>query len=260
MAGHTKVELAELLGYTPQFIGQLEACKNVPSRKVAEDLDTFFKSDGVFLRLWENINDTKNVAALPPGFADYLTRESQATELRIYSALLVEGIFQTEGYARTIIEILGTNNTQDLVEKRQHRKSVFSREDPPRVWFIMDEGILRRSIGGPEAMAEQLGYLYELSLNPKFMIQVVPYGVGYHEGLGGSLTLLGFENGPGIGYTESAGIGVLVEQASGVSDLAVRYDLLRGHALPVLESRMLLKKAMENHERLEINSLAQEQP
>ena len=92
------------------------------------------------------------------------------------------------------------------------------------------------------------------------MIQVVPYGVGYHEGLGGSLTLLGFENGPGIGYTESAGIGVLVEQASGVSDLAVRYDLLRGHALPVLESRMLLKKAMENHERLEINSLAQEQP
>jgi transcriptional regulator with XRE-family HTH domain len=256
MAGRTKVELAELLGYTPQFIGQLEACKNVPSRKVAEDLETFFAADGVFLRPWENINDTKNVAALPPGFADYLTRESQATEIRIYSALLVEGLFQVDGYARTIIETLGANNIEKLVENRLSRKSIFDREDPPRVWFVMDEGVIRRSIGRPEVMAEQLAYLYELSLLPRFMIQIIPYGVGYHEGLGGSLTLLGFENGPSIGYTESAGIGILVEQTSGVSDITVRYDLLRGHALPVIESRMVLKEALETYEKLRTDSVA----
>ncbi|GAA0957345.1 helix-turn-helix transcriptional regulator [Actinocorallia libanotica] len=260
MAGHTKVELAELLGYTPQFIGQLEACKNVPSRKVAEDLDTFFKSDGVFLRLWENINDTKNVAALPPGFADYLTRESQATELRIYSALLVVGLFQTEGYAETIIGGFGGGNTPDLVAKRLERKSILEREDPPRVWLVLDEGVIRRTIGGPQVMAEQLRYLHALSRLPKCMVQIVPYSAGYHEGLGGDLTVLGFADGSHTGYTESAGIGVLVEQPSGISDLAVRYDLLRGHALPVHESRTVLKEAMENYERLGTDPMAQEQP
>ncbi|GAA2733439.1 helix-turn-helix transcriptional regulator [Actinocorallia aurantiaca] len=260
MAGHNKADLAALLGYTAQFIGQLEACKNVPSRKVAEDLETFFKTDGVFPRLWENINDTRNVAALPPGFADYLTRESQAAELRIYSALLVEGLFQAEGYARTIMGVLGTSNTEDLISKRLDRKLIFEREYPPHVWFIMDEGVIRRVIGSPRVMFEQLRYLYELSQQPRFMLQIVPYAVGYHEGLGGSLTLLGFEDGPSIGYTESAGVGVLVEQPSGVSDLGVRYDLLRGYALPVHESRTMLKEAMESYERLGTDSVAQEQP
>lgn len=260
MAGHTKVELAELLGYTPQFIGQLEACKNVPSRKVAEDLETFFKTDGVFPRLWENINETKHVAALPPGFADYLTRESQATELRIYSALLVVGLFQTERYAKTIIEGFGIGDTQNLAEKRLERKSVLDREDPPRIWLVLDEGVIRRTIGGPQVMAEQLRYLYELSRRPKCMVQIVPYRVGYHEGLGGDLTVLGFEDGSSVGYTESAGIGVLVEQPSGVADLAIRYDLLRGHALPVHESRMILKEAVESHERLETDRMAKKQP
>ncbi|WP_106397598.1 helix-turn-helix domain-containing protein [Actinocorallia populi] len=249
MAGHTKVELAELLGYTPQFIGQLEACKNVPSRRVAEDLETFFRTDGVFPRLWENINDTKNVAALPPGFADYLTRESQATEIRIYSALLVVGLFQTEGYAKTIIEGFGVGDTRDLVAKRLERKSILEREDPPRVWLVLDEGVIRRTIGGPQVMGEQLRYLYELSQRPTCMVQIIPYRVGYHEGLGGDLTVLGFADGSHIGYTESAGVGVLIEQPSGVSDLAIRYDLLRGHALPVHESQMILKEAVENDER-----------
>jgi DNA-binding XRE family transcriptional regulator len=39
-----KAELAETLGYTPQFIYQIEAEKNIPSEKFAEDLDTFFKT------------------------------------------------------------------------------------------------------------------------------------------------------------------------------------------------------------------------
>ncbi len=260
MAGHTKAELAELLGYTPQFIGQLEACKNVPSRKVAEDLETFFKTDGVFLRLWENINDTKNVAALPPGFADYLTRESQATELRIYSALLVVGLFQTEGYARTVIGSYGADNTEDLVAKRLGRKLILQRQNPPRVWLVLDEGVIRRTIGDPHVMAEQLRYLYELSHNPRHMVQVIPYHAGYHEGLGGSMTLLSFEDKPNLGYTESAGVGVLIEQISGVADLTMRYDLLRGHALPIVESRLLLKEAMENHERHGTDRMAQEHP
>ncbi|MCW2862224.1 MAG: Helix-turn-helix protein [Actinoallomurus sp.] len=60
----SKVELAETLGYTPQLIGQLEAGKNIPSRKFAEDVDTYFTTNGLFVRLWKLITETRHLAAL----------------------------------------------------------------------------------------------------------------------------------------------------------------------------------------------------
>jgi DNA-binding XRE family transcriptional regulator len=64
----SKVELAETLGYTPQLIGQLEAGKNIPSKKFAEDTDTLFKTNGLFVRLWKLVTDTRHLSLLPPGF------------------------------------------------------------------------------------------------------------------------------------------------------------------------------------------------
>lgn len=52
-AGLSKTEFAEALGYTPQLIGQLESAKNIPSKKFSEDVDTFFKTNGLYLRLWK---------------------------------------------------------------------------------------------------------------------------------------------------------------------------------------------------------------
>ena len=71
-AGLSKVELAETLGYTPQLIGQLEAGKNIPSKKFAEDADTYFATNGLFVRLWKLINETRHQTALPPGFSKYV--------------------------------------------------------------------------------------------------------------------------------------------------------------------------------------------
>ena len=61
----TKAELAESLGYTPQFVGQVEAGRNLPSKAFAEDLDTFFNTNGLFVRLWTLIDETRYLAVLP---------------------------------------------------------------------------------------------------------------------------------------------------------------------------------------------------
>ncbi|WP_067825282.1 helix-turn-helix domain-containing protein [Actinomadura kijaniata] len=253
-------ELAKLLGYTPQFVGQIEACKNKPSRKFALDCDTFFKTTGVFLRLWKNIDDSQDLMTLPPGFTDYLGRETLADELRIYCALLVVGLFQEESYARTIIGANQSGDVDDLVTKRMERRHILDREDPPQVFLVLDEGVIRREIGGPVVMRNQLRYLYELSLHPRVQIQVIPFRAGYHPGLGGSLTILGFRDAPSVGYTESSGIGLLVENPDGITGLAMRYDLLRGHALDIDGSRAMIKNVMESYERQAADQVAQEQP
>ncbi|GAA2441661.1 helix-turn-helix transcriptional regulator [Actinomadura vinacea] len=245
-AGLTKVGLSKALGYSDSYVGQVELCKNVPSEKFAQDLDTYFKTNGLFQRLWKQIDETRHLSTLPPGFPQYLDCESRADTIRNFNPTLVNGLLQAEGYARTILE---SNQVPDSVERRVHermkRQEIFARENPPRTWFTMDEAVLRRIIGSREIMREQLAHLLEFSERPTNMVQIVPLSVGFHDGLGGTFTILGFKDGASVAYTESAGEGMLINRPSRVASHLVRYDLVRGHGLPVEESRALIRNVME---------------
>lgn len=247
-AGHNKAELSGLLGYTPQFVGQVEACKSKPSKKFAEDCDTFFKTNGAFFRLWKNINDTRHMAILPPGFAEYVEHEAQATTIKMFSALLIHGLFQTADAVRTIMR--GANDAEtaaELVEKRMARQAgILDREDPPQIFLTIDEGALRRIIGGKETHKAQLQHLLDLSQRPNIMVNVVRSDRGYYPGLTGSFTILGFSDGSHAAYTESAGAGILIDEPTRVADYLVRCDLISGHAQTVEESADMIRTVMEN--------------
>jgi transcriptional regulator with XRE-family HTH domain len=245
-AGLSKKELAATLGFAESYVGQVELCKNLPSEDFADALDIYFKTDGLFRRLRERIIETRHVSHLPPGFREYQGHEQRADSIKKFSALLLSGLFQTERYARTIIESIEGADIDALVSQRMERQAIFSRNPPPRVWLTVDEMVLRRMVGCADVMREQLAFLLEVSERPRTMVEVIPFDAGYHAGLGGSLTILGFDDGHDIGYVESSGVGVVVEQPAGVAALHVRYDLLRGHALPVEESRALIRTVMED--------------
>jgi transcriptional regulator with XRE-family HTH domain len=245
--GLSKAELAETLGYTPQLVGQLEAGKNIPSKKFAEDLDTYFTTNGLFVRLWKLINETRHLAALPPGFSKFVELEAQANAIRVFGLVLITGLLQTEAYAR---EILLTIQQPDVVDEfvasRLERQAIFTRDKPPRLWATFDERALRCMVGGPAIMRIQLEHLLAASIRSDIMIEVVPQATGAHAGLGGSFTLLTFDDGPDVAYAEAAGRGQVVDDPAGVADLHVRYDLIRGHALPVAESRKLIESILES--------------
>jgi hypothetical protein len=242
-----KVELAETLGYTPQLLGQIEAGKNIPSRKFAEDLDTYFQTNGLFVRLWKLITETRHIAALPPGFPKFVELERQASAIRGFGLALVTGLLQTEEYAR---EILLTIQSPEVVDQflatRMERQAVLTRDKPPRLWVTLDERALRCIVGGPEVMRGQLEHLLEASRRPNIMVEVVPQDTVAHAGLEGSFTLLTLPDGFDVAYTEAAGRGQVVEDAAGVQDFHVRYDLIRGHARPVAESRKLIESILES--------------
>jgi len=243
----TKVELAEVLGYTPQLLGQFEVGKNIPSRKFAEDLDTYFKTNGLFLRLWKLIAETRHIAALPPGFPKFVELEREASTIRVFSLVLISGLLQTEEYAREILLTIQQPEVVDqFIASRVERQAILHREKPPRLWFTFDERALRTMVGGPSVMRGQLEYLLEVSRRPNIMLQVVPEDARAHAGLGGDLVLLSFANEPDAAYTESSGRGQLVEDPTGVAEMQVRYDLIRGHARPVAESQKLIESILES--------------
>jgi hypothetical protein len=64
---------------------------------------------------------------------------------------------------------------------------------PLTVTLALDEALMRRPVGGPEAMAGQLRFLADLAALPNVRLRVVPYTAGLHPGLAtGAFTLLDF--------------------------------------------------------------------
>jgi hypothetical protein len=57
----------------------------------------------------------------------------------------------------------------------------------------MDEGALRRPIGGRKVMRAQLEHLIEVTKQPNITLQIVPFDHGGHAACGGPFTILRFE-------------------------------------------------------------------
>jgi hypothetical protein len=74
------------------------------------------------------------------------------------------------------------------------------------------------------------------------VIQVIPGGVGAHEGLNGSFVIAGFANAPSIVYLETAWTGLVIERPEDVAAIALTYDTLKTEALPRATSLELLRE------------------
>src|ERR1700684_2287518 len=109
---------------------------------------------------WQSYSDI-----LPHWVEPYFGLEAAASFIREYELQFVPGLLQTEAYARAVIR-LGNHTAEDEVirraEARIARQEILSRAEPPTLWAVMDESALRRVIGGPEVMKEQIRHLIEI--------------------------------------------------------------------------------------------------
>jgi transcriptional regulator with XRE-family HTH domain len=248
-AGLGKTQLADLLGCTGQWIAMVENAVKPPSEAFAIDLDTYFKTSvNDFHCMWEELKRAGKHRVLPPGFEAYLELESQATSIRKYEALLVTGLLQTEQYARDVLQSgQKVDALEALVASRMERQAIMERDDPPRLWLLTDETVIRRGIGGGEVMRDQLQRFLTVAKRPNITIQVVPSETGSYPGLEGSFTILSFDRAPDAAYLEGpGGHGIVVQKPHQVSALAVRFDLVRAAALPERESLTLIAAVMES--------------
>jgi transcriptional regulator with XRE-family HTH domain len=246
-AGLSRPQLGEVLGYTGQWIGQVELTKSNPSEQFAIDLDTYFKTGGLFFRLWKSIRRATNRRVLLPGFPRYLELEAEAGLIRAFVTQLVPGLLQTESYARAVISAWSNPEPiEDRVATRIERQQVLSKENPPTAWFVLDEAVLHRPFGGRKVMAEQLTWLAEFAESPHVQVRVLPFSSMTYAGLDGMFTLLRLANGDEVVYQEGPALSQLIDAPDIVADCAVRFDLVMGEALPRAESHKMILRALEN--------------
>lgn len=173
-------------------------------------------------------------------FIDYAWLESRATEIRSFDGLVLPGLLQTREYAAATIRAADPDASDDFVERgvefRMVRQQVLGREQPILFKSIVDEGVLRRAVGGDGAMRAQLGHLLELGKHERVEIRVLPFSSGAHPAHDGSFQIL-FQSHPypEVGYAETLAGQLYVEQDDAARFVRA-YDLLEKSALDLKES------------------------
>ncbi|TVZ07248.1 XRE family transcriptional regulator [Trebonia kvetii] len=139
---------------------------------------------------WQGYTDI-----LPHWVEPYFGLEAAASSIREYELQFVPGLLQIPEYAQAVIR-LGNAPSEDEVgrraEARMSRQDILHRDNPPKIWAVLDEGALRRVIGGREVMRAQLRYLIEMCDHPAVTLQILPFSAGAHRALGGPFTILRF--------------------------------------------------------------------
>jgi hypothetical protein len=185
--------------------------------------------------------------SVPSWFQFYVGLESEASTIHEYSPELVPGLLQTADYYR---EFLGAapgdpRVTGKEVEVRLARQErLTSDDDPPEFWAVLNEAVIRRTVGGTAVMRAQLGHLAELSDLPNVTIQVLPFSAGVHPAMDGSFSILGFPlpSDPAVVYMENQAGSVYLEESADVDRLSRMFSHLIAKALSPEDSRCLLRK------------------
>jgi transcriptional regulator with XRE-family HTH domain len=185
-------------------------------------------------------------------FAEYLGLETAASLIRSFEMQFVYGLFQTREYARAVT-LLGhsaapAEEIDRRVALRVRRQELLTSPETPRVWSILDEGALRRPVGGHAVMRRQLDRVMELSDLRNVTIQVMPFDAGGHAGAGGSFTMLRFlaEEVPDIVYIEQLTSALYLDKREDVDHYLEVLDSLGTEALPPDESLSLIAKIRDD--------------
>jgi len=137
-------------------------------------------------------------SVVPSGYGDLITVETEAATIRSYQPEVVPGLLQTAGYARAVIRVGRKSDTAAevgrRVEVRLERQQILTRADPPppRVHVVLNEAVLRRRVGGPEVMREQIQHLMAERDRANVTVQVLPFETGAHPAMVGPFVMMTF--------------------------------------------------------------------
>jgi transcriptional regulator with XRE-family HTH domain len=191
---------------------------------------------------------------LGPHIVSYVGLEAETVALRYVNPVMITGLFQTPEYTRAIVSAgtavdLSAEEIETLVELRTARqREILGRADPPQVQVVIDEGALRRPIGGPAVMREQLLHLSESAQRPHIAIRILPFSAGPYAAMNGPFIILEFPEASDtpVVFVENAIGGEALERAADVAAYQRAFERTWNKALSAEGSFRLIEAAIED--------------
>jgi transcriptional regulator with XRE-family HTH domain len=245
--GLSRARLAQLFPVSESTVRWWESGRTVPADQYVANLIEFVDLPQTVRRV---IDDLASQEVAPEWLGRWVSVERRSTSLLTFEPLVIPGLLQTPEYARAVLR-LGKESGVDLeaqISERLDRQAILDRDDPspPLFHAILDEAAIRRPVGGPKTMSDQLLRVAELAQRDMIIVQVIPFRVGEHAGFAGaSLTLasLSGSNSTEVAYVDNALRGDVVEKPEDVAAMRRLWQKLSSKARPEDESIDMIKEA-----------------
>ncbi|MEV7322201.1 helix-turn-helix transcriptional regulator [Streptomyces sp. NPDC093970] len=237
----TQERFAERANVHVDTVGSIEQGRLALQPDRAEQFDQLLGTGGALAVLVARMPVRERIVQFAQGLVDH---EQEAVGILSYETQVVPGLLQTRDYCRAVFgyryPAIGSETAEQWVSARMERQLVWQRERPPVGHFVLEESVLRREVGGPEVMREQVRRILEYTEPVHMSLQIMPMDRAPHAGLAGPMLLLETPEYERLAYLEVHRASVLVADPDEVSDYHHKYGMLRSQALSPDESVRLL--------------------
>ncbi|GAA3889884.1 helix-turn-helix domain-containing protein [Streptomyces sedi] len=260
----TAEEVADRLLVSQSKISRLENGRRSISPRDVRDLCNVYEVEDAKLvdSLMQMAKESRQqgwwhaFAELSPSYSVYIGLETDASSLRVYEPQVVPGLLQTEAYAGAVISgalpEVGEDEVGSRVQVRLRRQQrIHDDRTPLRLWAVVDESALRRAVGGPATMAEQLRKLAEYSRLPHITLQAMPFSAGAHPGVNGQYAIMEFSEAADttVIYLEGGTNDLYLEKPHDVQHYSIMYEHLRAQAYSPEQTRRFVLQLAEEFDR-----------
>jgi transcriptional regulator with XRE-family HTH domain len=191
---------------------------------------------------WNSFADS-----IPESMNLLLTLEDEAVRENHFSCVYVPGLLQTRAYSTTLQRAnevpLSPDEIERLVDIRMRRQEILTRPKPLRLWAIIDESVIRRVVGSPQTMKEQLDRLLAANDSPHTTLQVLPFAKGAHAAALGSFVMIGgVEPALDVVYVDFHTGSLFLEKDEELERYRLAFEYLRAQALDMEASSALIHR------------------
>jgi transcriptional regulator with XRE-family HTH domain len=186
---------------------------------------------------------------MPTWFEAYVGLEAAAVRFRDFQSMVMPGLFQTEDYARAVLRAAPyPGNAVDIdrqVALRMERQAILNQANPPDLWVVLTESVIRVRVGGPAVMRAQLRRLIDVAERSNVTLQVLPFTTAAHVQPISPFTILEFPDpaDPTVVYLEHLTGSLFLESEEEIRRHTVVFDHLRAEALGTAPSIDLIARA-----------------
>lgn len=212
----------------PEVLAYLDMC-GIDDTRRRTDLKTMAQ-DAWQKGWWEGF--TADVAG---SLIDWVWLESRAREIYSFESAVLPGLLQTREYAEALIRAAHPGVSKEqltrYVDLRMARQRRLDEPEPVKFSTIIEEGAVRRLVGGPEVMKKQLAFLRTVAGWPNIEIMILPAAAGAHASPNGSFDVFRMRRPYPYTGCISTAAGTLVVEGEKAERLIATYHRLRGAAL-----------------------------
>lgn len=243
-AGMRAAELGTAIGYGENQVYKVEAGKRIPKPEFLDRADEVLGAGGKLAAMKKDVAE----ARYPKKVRDLAKLEADAVEMGAYDNHNLNGLLQTEEYARALYEMRRPSFSADQIDRhvaaRMGRQEILERQPLTMLTFVLEEVTITRPLGGRMVARRQLERLLDIGRLRHVEIQVMPTDREDHAGMGGQFQLLKFDDGAAVAHWEGQLHSRMVSDPKEVRIIELRYGIIRAQALSPRESLAFIEKAL----------------